>query len=254
MKSKLAIPSISWWASQGLPLKTIPVPKKQLKQLSNDEKTIAAIATFPYVKRAVILASVVLAVLIVGILAVVFLNTDAASIGRLGIGFWILIGCVLVGLFVAPKASALLDGFDIIDGSSRLGLPFWFRLIKFLVTAPTMLLGGFGCMLLQLFNRWNQAKMLGLPRIALPQNGDFDSFINYYAKYEQSVNAEAPMQSYANFTLPQVEEKIRECKQAIKDIENDSSMTYSDKSVEISKWKETLAELEKIKIELEKHK
>ena len=248
MKSKYPIPSLAWWQAKGMTLKEIPVSKKDLKRLSKEEKSIAAIATFPFLKKALIKSAIAFALILIGVLAVVI--SGATTDSALGVGFFVLIACIVISFVVSINASALINGFDIIEGSSILGLPIWFRLVKFALSGPTMTLGALGCMILQVLNRWNQAKMLGMPRIALPQNGAFEDFIRYYSDYEDKVNAQAPLQSFSHYTLPQVEEKIRECKATIKEIQNDTTLTQSEKEVEISKWKKMLSDYEELRDKL----
>ena len=258
MKTVVPVPPLSWWRDQGLPIAEIPVLKRDIKQLEPDEKVVAAAATFPLLIKALIKAAVVFLIILAGIVAVLIMNSmDSAASGTnsgldsMLLYILIICGCCLFGIVIGARTAALIQGFDLVNSGNKLGLPMWFRLIKYFVSAPTMLLGELGCLFLQIIGRMSQSKMLGLPRIGLPRNGSFDDLIDYYSVYERHAIIKAKAESFVHYNLPQLNDEITEVKETIKAIEKDDNRAFSERQIELNEWKELLKKAEELKEEME---
>ncbi len=238
--AKVKIPKASWWKAHNMPLKQIPMDRKELKNLSDDDKTIAAMATWPSIIKILIGAAIVYV-----LFAVFYFAFSFSSDASFGSSLQNLIILIVVALFLAPKPTALLDGFETIKGYERLGINTLIALLIMLFTIPMRLVGIFANMILSLINRVSQSSMLGMPRICLPQNCDYDSLIGYYSEYEKQAVSASNYEMAQQNTTDIVSGRASDLRNEINELENNNEMDSYEKSKLISEKKDLLYSYEK---------
>ncbi len=160
-------------------LKEIPVEKKVLKSFSYNDKTLIALSTYPTFKRNIFL-----------ILGMVTALAAIILFGGLivkNIEFLIVAMIIFVaGSFVTQKLFGVLDGFEILGGTRLIKMPVIIHILYRIAYPLGGLWGMISQMIFMLLDSFRRQKMLGLPRVVMPQNCGFDEFIEYYSEYEAS--------------------------------------------------------------------
>ena len=179
-------PSKAWFSANGVPVKEIPVDKRTLKRLSDEQKYVVALATFAIVKiKAIFIIVAFIASLIIGF-------TASASAGD-PMGYAITIALLMVvGGFIVIKPAKLIDGFTIVNGTfkDRIGLPFYWDMIFAVASIIGSFWSLFATFILILFDMTRREKMLSMPRVGVPQNIGFDDLIDVYSAYERACSIE----------------------------------------------------------------
>lgn len=175
-------PSKGWFSANGVPVKEIPVDKRTLKSMSDEQKYVVALASFAIVKaKAIFIILTFIIALIIGF------SASSAAGDPMGYVFTIII-LLFVGGFLVMKPAKLIDGFTIVNGSfkDRIGLPFYWDLIFALASLIATVWSFFPNFVLILFDMTRREKMLSMPRVGVPQNIGFDDMIYVYSAYERA--------------------------------------------------------------------
>ena len=218
-------PSKAWFSANGVPVKEIPVDKRTLKHLSDEQKYVVALATFAIVKiKALFIIAAFIASLIIGFSA-------SASAGD-PMGYAITIAILMfVGGFIVIKPAKLIDGFTIVNGTfkDRIGLPFYWDFIFAVASFIGSFWSLFATFILMLFDMTRREKMLSMPRVGVPQNIGFDDMIDVYSAYERACSVEdAFNQSAAAAAKRNYDAKQSEL-ESIKTQASASNLSASDK-------------------------
>ena len=218
------IPNKSWWSAHNMPLKQIPISKADIKNLDEEDKNIAALATWPALVKITIISVIYYAVLI-GLM--LFHNLSHSSDANNAL--YIFIGLIILSLFLTPKPSALFDGFDKIKGYKRLGVHPLLEMLIIWISLPLQIAGALARCFLTIFNRNSQLQMLSMPRLYLPQNCEYDDFISYYSSYEKQATATSNFEMIYSQTNDVVNSEMSNLEKDIHDLENNSDMDYFEK-------------------------
>ena len=199
--------------------------KSDIKSLDDDDKDIAAMATWPTVVKILIITAIFYAAML-GCYLIFTLTHDAEDSKS---ALTCLIILAIVALILSPKSSALLDGFDTIKGYKRLGInPFIEALIAFYVL-PLRFVGLFVNLLLSCLNRVSHANMLGMPRLCLPQNCDYDALISYNSALEKQAVAMSNIEMVNSETETIARNRASDLKNEIYELERNTEMDSYEK-------------------------
>ncbi len=177
------VPKLSWYAQNGYHIEQIPVHKKILKnELSEEEKTLVAVTTYPIVVRNSFIALALVVVLAVAA-AICFAGMMSGIEGAIAF-----MAIFIVGSFVINRFGGIFDGFDIIGGTRRIKMPIGYHILYRLTAPIAMLWGALSGFILSMFGKNEKFKMLLLPRIAMPKGCGLDDIIYVYKKYEAYVD------------------------------------------------------------------
>ena len=223
-------PSKSWFSTNGVPIKEIPIEKRTLKRLSDEQKYVFALATFAIVKiKALFIIFAFIVSLVIGFSA-------SASAGE-PMGFAITIALLMiVGGFIVIKPAKLIDGFTIVNGTfkDRIDLPFYWDLIFYVAWLIGSVWSLFATFILTLFDMTRREKMLSLPRVGVPQNIGFDDMIDVYAAYERACSVDDAFNQFsANAAKRDYDRKQSEL-DSIKTQTSASGLSASDKQAIIN--------------------
>ena len=233
------LPDSKWFTSHGMRLKEIPVEKKVLKSFSYNDKTLIALSTYPTFKRNIFL-----------ILGMVTALAAIILFGGLivkNIEFLIVAMIIFVaGSFVTQKLFGVLDGFEILGGTRLIKIPVIIHILYRIAYPLGGLWGMISQMIFMLLDSFRRQKMLGLPRVVMPQNCGFDEFIEYYSEYEASCSlADAKKQHEAHQSKDEYYNKQKAIKNLKKSVAADKNLSDTDKQNLIAKANENLKKNEK---------
>lgn len=239
------IPAAKWFSEEKIPLKEIPIEKKVLKSLSEDEKTVVSIATFTVLKKRALFASIVLCAALVAI-AIGFTKDPITLV--------IIMAAVMFGGgFLLGKTARLIDGFAIVRGAQRLGLNLFFRLWFSFLTVVLSVLCFFVSFFYIMFDMVRRNKMTSLPRIVMPQKSGFDMILDYYSAYEAENSFENALdEHYAHLEKQEYERKQRELDDIRSNAEHDEDLGVAAKlkvAAEVERTKKKNDETYKNEIE-----
>lgn len=237
-EKQTVLPPRSWFATNKINVKEIPIHKKVLRKYSTDQKTVIALTTYPTLIRN---AFIVLAALVVGIIAVpvtfAITKDDKAMEGII-----VLVVLFFGGSFVMQRLSGVFDGFSEINGTKLIQIPTGFKVVFYLARPIGMLWGGISQMIFIMFSHNEKVKMLNMPRVVMPQNCGFDKVIQIYSAYEASCNIRDNLQISADKNAEDYNKKSNEYKRLQsegnklkKSIEGNTEMSFNDKYSAIQK-------------------
>lgn len=178
IQRKKHLPKLSWYNTNGIPIEQIPIDKQILKkELSEEEKTIASVTTYPILIRNCFI--------VLGLFIALCITAAISFAGIGGIeGAIIFLAVFLIGSFIIQRFSGIIDGFEIIGGTWRIKMPIGYHILYRLVAPITMIWSMISILILQMFGKNEKTRMLLLPRIAIPKNCGLDDIIYIYKKYE----------------------------------------------------------------------
>ena len=227
---KVQLPDAAWFEAQGMPLKEIPIDKKQLKHgFSDDEKYILSVASFAIAKKkALIMLGIVVALLIVALVGVIIDDLTTILIG--------VVGLMLAGGFLTYKTTRLLEGMSILQASKRISIPIGWSILFGILNVVGNILSFYMFAIYILFDMSKREAMTSMPRVAMPQNCEFDEMISVYSAYEQSASmSQAWDEHVAHLEKDNYERKTRELGELKSDVKRSDELTSSEKSVLTSK-------------------
>lgn len=223
------LPDSKWFASNGMRLKQIPVEKKVLKSFSINEKTIIALSTYPTLKKNVILILIMFAALAAIILfgGLIVKNLEFLIVAVI---------IFVAGSFAAQKLFGVLDGFEILGGTRLIKMPIFIHILYRIAYPLGGLWGMISQMIFMMLDSLRRQKMLGLPRVVMPQNFGFDEFIEYYSEYEVACSlADAKKQHDAHQRKDEYLKKQQNIKEFKKSVAADKNLSDTDKQNLIGK-------------------
>lgn len=214
-------PSPEWFARRGAPLSEIPMEKRAIKQLSFEEKTVVAWATFAVLKKKMIFASCVLP----GALLAIGISCFFGWMAPVCLAAVTLFG----GGFLLGTTGKLYDGFDLVRGASLLRLPLLYRIWFSAIGTICSILAYFSSVFYLLLNMVRREKWSNMPRVAMPKNCGFDELIGLYSEFERRSSFERGLdQSMAYTQRENYEDKKKNLKILKKEVES-SELSWSAK-------------------------
>lgn len=238
-KGKTKFPDKAWFEQQGMPLQEIPIDKKQLKNdFSDDEKYILSVASFAVAKkRALIMLGIVVGLLIVLLVGVIIDDLSTIIIG--------IAALLLGGGFLTYKTTRLLEGMSILKASSRIGIPAGWSFLFAVLTLVGNVLSFYMFAIHTLLDMSKRDAMTSMPRVAMPQNCEFDDMIAVYSAYEQSASvSQAWDEHVAHLEKESYEIKTRELQDLKTDVKKSDELTSTEKADLTSKIDSTQKELD----------
>ena len=222
---KVKLPNSAWFEAQGMPLKEIPIDKKQLKKgFSEDEKLILSVASFAIAKKkALIMLGIVVALLIVLLVGLIIDDLSTIIIGVVALLFG--------GGFLTYKTTRLLEGMSILKASKRIGIPFGWSILFSILELVGNLLSFYMFAIYIIFDMSKREAMTSMPRVAMPQNFEFDDIISVYSAYEQSASmSQAWDEHVAHLEKENYERKTRELNDLKGEVKKNDDLTFAEKS------------------------
>lgn len=236
-------PSKGWFAENGIPVKEIPVDKRTLKSMSDEQKYVIALSTFSILK----IKAIFIIVTFIVCLTVGFTVSATAD----GDGFWGYVFTVLIMLFgvgfIVTKPARLIDGFTIVNGTfkDRIGLPWYWDLVFAAASVIGSIWSFFPSVIFILFDMTRREKMMSLPRVGVPQNIGMDDMIDVYSAYERACSIDdAFRQSAATSAKREYDRKQNELDSLKTSVSNSGLSAYDKQAV--------IEEADRIKRENEK--
>lgn len=237
-------PSKGWFAENGIPVKEIPVDKRTLKSMSDEQKYVVALSTFSILK----IKAIFIIVTFIVCLTVGFTVSATAD----GDGFWGYVFTVLIMLFgvgfIVTKPARLIDGFTIVNGTfkDRIGLPWYWDL----VFAVASFIGGiwsfFPSVIFILFDMTRREKMMSLPRVGVPQNIGMDDMIDVYSAYERACSIDDAFRQSAAASAKRDYDRKQSELDSFKTSVSNSGLSAYDKQAVIEEADRVKRENEKI--------
>ena len=222
---KVKFPDQAWFAAQGMPLKEIPIDKKQLKNgFTEDEKLILSVASFAVAKKkALIMLGLVVGLLIVLLVGLIIDDLTTIIIGIAALLFG--------GGFLTYKTTRLLEGMSLLKASSRIGIPGGWSFLFAVLTLVGNVLSFYMFAIHTLFDMSKRDAMTSMPRVAMPQNLEFDDIISVYSAYEQSASvSQAWDEHMAHVEKESYEYKKRELNDLKSEVKGNDTLSATEKA------------------------
>ena len=222
---KAKLPNSAWFAAQGMPLKEIPIDKKQLKKgFSDEEKYILSVASFAIAKKkALIMLGIIVTLLVVLLVGLIIDDLSTIIIA--------IVALLFGGGFLTYKTTRLLEGMSILNASKRIGIPLGWSFLFGILQLVGNLLSFYMFEIYILFDMSKREAMTSMPRVAMPQNYEFDDIISVYSAYEQSASmSQAWDEHVAHLEKDNYERKTRELNDLKSEVKSSDELTSSEKS------------------------
>ena len=232
-------PDVAWFESQGMPLKDIPIDKKVLKEsLTDDEKYILSVASFALARRkAIIMLIIIGSVLVISGLMARFMGAYAIIIGV----FVLLFG----GGFVTYKTTKLIEGMELLNANRRIGIPSKWRFLFGMLSLVGGILSFYMTFIYMILQSSRRETMTNMPRVAMPQNYEFDDIIEMYSEYEQSASmSQAWDEHMAHLEQDTYNRQTRELDELKNEVENNSDLSFTQKRELTQKIDDAQSELD----------